>query len=479
MATQLPPGFTRIELQKPDQDVPVPANMPENLPEGFAPVKEPDVDPDSFFGRVGTNIGKRIEKVERGVEMYEQGDITYPELALRGLGFGVGSVFDTIGEGVMTILGALTPDEAEMFLKEQIAAGGTKLMELESAKDVLQFYQELSPRTKDNIGDIITTATGMLPKGQLGKQISKSGLEADKSALGKIVLNQTDNAKQMRAREVGLPKNMQTTMKREDEILNTVVSLPGVSSATSRKGVMGAINKEVGKLSGDIRKSLSKVDNTVVPKQTINTKVTQAIQEFTQANPIYATPQFKNLRTNVQQAYRQALKGYTGKPSELLKLRQDFDKNVATLLKKDVHEGDVSREMVATIRNSMNDMMEAVAPDDAIKASMRRQHNLILAKDNLSYNMAREGSLIQRTAEQISSHPYLTMGAFTGSGVTSKLLGSEALGVGLLSAGAAYGATRPVVRRAAGAAMSTLPVGRGMLYGATNEVERELEGIAP
>lgn len=468
MAAQLPPGFSRVDIQQPT-----------NVPEGFTPVKEPDIDPDSFFGRVGKRVEERVQKVQRGTEMYEKGEITYPELVLRGLGFGAGTVFDTVGEGVMSLLSALTPDQAEDFLKEQIAAGGTKLMELDTAKNVLQFYQELPQRTKDNLGDVLDVSMGMVPKGQLGKALSKSGLKAEKEALGKYVLSQTDNAKQLRAKELGLPANLQTTLRREDDILNTIVSLKGVSSSSSRKNIMGAVNKEIGVLSNNIRKSLAQAKQQVVPKQTVNAQVTSALQQFVQSNPIYASAQFKNLRKNVQEAYRQALKDYTGKPQELLKLRQDFDKNIATLLKKDVHEGDVSREMVASIRNSLNDIMENVAPDDAIKASMRRQHNLMLARDNLSYNMAREGSVIEKTTRFINQHPFMAMSAAGGTGMLPGLLSSELGIVGGLGAAGAYGISRPAVRQAAGAALSTLPVGRGMLYGAANETQDIMEGAAP
>lgn len=473
MAAQLPPGFSRVDVPKPDPDVPA------NVPQGFTPVKEPDIDPDSFFGRVGKRVEERVEKVQRGSEMYEKGEITYPELALRGLAFGPATVFDVVGEGVMSLLSTLTPDEAEDFIKEQIAAGGTKLMELDSAKQLLQFYQELPVRTKDNLGDVLNLGMGMMPKGQAGKLLSKSGLEAEKRTLAKYVLNNTDNAKQMRARELGLPKNLQTTIKREDDILNTIVSLKGVSSSSSRKTLMGAINKEVGRLGSDIKKNLAKSDAQFVPKQTVNTQVTQALQKFVQSNPIYGSPQFKNLRKNVQEAYKQALKDFNGKPEELLKLRQNFDKNVATLLKKDVHEGDVSREMVASIRNSMNDLMESIAPDDAIKASMRRQHNLMLAKDNLAYNMAREGTVLENTAKFVNQHPFMAMSTLGGTGMVTSLVGSELGTVGALGAAGIYGATRPSVRQAAGAVMSELPVGRGMLYGAANETQEELEGIAP
>ena len=477
MSAQLPPGFSRVNIPTPapNQNVPVPANMPQ----GFTPVQEPDIDPDSFFGRVGQQIGKRVEKVERGVKMYEEGEITYPELALRGLGFGVGSVFDTVGEGAMTILSALTPDQVEDFLKEQIAAGGTKLMETDTAKSLLQAYQELPQRAKDNFGDIVTVGTGMLPKGQAGKKLVESGIKAEKDTLAKYVLNQTPSAKEFRAREMGLPKNMQTTLNREDSILNTVVSLKGVSESSSRKKIMGSINQEIGRLAQDINKSLANSKYKYIPKQDVNVVVTKAMQEYTQKNPLFATEKFSNLRGNLQEAYRQALKEFNGKPQELLKLRQNFDKNVATLLKKDVHEGDVSREMVASIRNSLNNMMESVAPDDAIKASMRRQHNLMLAKDNLAYNMAREGSMVDNTVKFINQHPFMAMSAAGGTGMIPSLLGSEVGLVGGLTAAGAYGITRPSVRKGVGTVLNEVPATRGMLYGTANTVEEEMQGIAP
>jgi len=137
MAVVAPPGATLITGV--DPDMPTQENL---APAGATPVKQPDIDPESFFGRVGEKIGKRIEKVERGSEMYSSGEITYPEFALRGLGFAYGSLWDTIGEAGMTILKELTPDAAEDFLAEQIAAGGTALMNTEQAQKALEI-----PRT--------------------------------------------------------------------------------------------------------------------------------------------------------------------------------------------------------------------------------------------------------------------------------------------------------------------------------------------
>lgn len=459
MATPLPPGFSLI-----DNDT---------APEGFTPVKKPDIDPDSFLGRVGEKIGKRIEKVERGSEMYSEGEISYPEFALRGLGFAYGSLFDTVGEGVMSILASLTPDEAEDFLQEQISAGASQLMSTDTAQEMLSFYRELTPRQKDNIGDIFDVAMAGLPKTGVAQKLTKSGIEGDKRQLAKSVLPQTTVAKEARVDEISLPKNMQKTARREDQIVTTVLSLPGVTGSSSRKKLMGAINAETIRLTSQVKSSLAKQKMTM-PKQSINSTVTKTFNDFLEQNTLYQNKKFATLRRDILDSYKDALKKYDGKPESLLQLRKDFDNNVKTTLGKDVHATDTAaREMTAAIRNSLNDTLEAIAPDEQIKAAMRRQHNLILAKQNLKANMAREGSKIDKAVSFINQHPFVTAGALSGSGVYSRLVGSEPFSVGLLGAAGVYGASRPATRRVLGAAGETLPVTQGMLYNTADQIQEE------
>ena len=52
MATPLPPGFSLI-----DNDT---------APEGFTPVKKPDIDPDSFLGRVVKKLANVLKKSSVG-----------------------------------------------------------------------------------------------------------------------------------------------------------------------------------------------------------------------------------------------------------------------------------------------------------------------------------------------------------------------------------------------------------------------------
>lgn len=461
----LPPGFSIVPMTDADKDVPVPSNMPE----GFSTVKEPDIDPDSFLGRVGTKIGERVEKVERGTKMYEEGEITYPELAMRGFGFGIGSLFDVVGEGALTLLSEMTPDVAENWIKEQVAAGGGKLMSLEASKQLLEFYNGLSVRTKDNLGDFLNIALAAVPGGQVGKKISASGIKGEKAQLSKVVLPQSDNAVQARLAEEGLPKTMQTIRNREDAIVSTVLTIPGVSGSTGRKTMLGLLNKEIGRAGNEIKRVLAKQKMTM-PKQTINTRVTQSFADFVRKNPEFTTKTYRASIDKIQDAYRLALRKYNGRPEELLQLRQDFDRITAKLFKKDVHAGDdVSRELVANVRNELNNIIEGIAPDEQIKALMRRQHHSLIARENLSYNLAKEPSWIKSAVQQVTSHPFITTGVLTGTGIGGKLMGNEALGLTALGAAGAYGLAQPVVRRVTGEALQTLPVGRGMLTGTLQE----------
>jgi len=470
-----PPGFNLIDNPAPQE----PETGPE-VPQGFEAVEQPATvvaQEPNIIDRLGEKIGQRVEKVERASDMYDKGEISYPEFAMRGFGFAYGSLFDVVGEGVMSLLSAMTPDQAEAFLQEQVAAGGTALMNTEEAQEAMRLWNSLPQRAKDNIGDAFTIGAAAAPKGAVGKKLTDSALNSEKKTLAKFVLPQTERARAARAAEVGAPKSSRVVTQREDDIVNTVLSVPGVSSSASRKKIMESVNKELAKLQGQVVTSLRGV-NIKVPKASVIQNVTQRFQGFLKNNPVFMEKKFKGSRDQVQAAFRSALKDYDGTPAGILKVRQRFDSNVEKLFRKDVHAGDdVHREMVAELRNGMNDMLEELAPDQQIRASMRRQHHLMVAKENLAGSIAREPKLVDKAIRKIESHPVLTVSALGGGGMMSNLAGSEALGVGMLAAGTAYGATRPIVRQAAGGLLSGLPVTRGTAMTAAEQAASVVPGI--
>lgn len=462
-------------MANPDWFVPADApQTPETQPEWFAQApEEPAIAEDSYLGRVGSHLKKRIDSMGESTEMYLNNEITYPEAVLHSFGNAFGALFDTVGETAFSILSTLTPDEAEQWLKEQIASGAGAVMETKTAQELLKAYKGLSPRVRKDVESAINVGFGLAPiKSVAGKALTKSGVDSQKATLSKYVLSQTPNAKQARLAEKGLERAYQTVLNREDQILNTVLSIKGISEATPRGKIMEKINGEVARLSSGITKELKNV-KTQIPKGTINQRISIKMTEFVKQNPEFLGKDLKPTYEKVIRAYQTAMGKYNGRPEELLKLRRDFDKVVEKFFKKDVHAGDdVSREVVAQIRNEMNQIMQDIAPTSQIRAAMQRQHNALMAKENLGYNMAREGSTVDKILTKIEHHPMFTTSVLTGGGMASKMAGSEALGVGLGALGAGYALSRPAVRTGAGAVLENVPVGRSMIMDMVDQQEQ-------
>lgn len=469
----IPQGFK--EVTRPSQPVEEPSA---DVPTGFAPMGQPSPNDPDFLERLGSKLGRRVERVERGTKAYEAGDISYPELVTYGLSFGIGALYDTVGEGVLTLLSEMTPDSAEEYLEEAIAAGGTKLLETETAQQALEIYNSLDQTEKDRLANFTDIGLAMIPGGnRVGQSVKQSGINAEKKIVGKYVLNQSYNANKRRASEAGLPKARQTARNLDDSVLNTVISIPGISSSSSREQIMKALNKELARLGQNVRKGLQDSKFTM-PKAVVKNQLLKEANDFMKQNPIFASKSMQGTVKKVNEAIDTVLKNYSGKPIDLLRLRQEFDEAIETLFKKDIHAGDdASRQLVAAMRNRMNSMMEELVPDAALRAQMRRQHHILLAKDNLSYNMSREPKWWATAARKIEQHPMLTLGAATGGGgMFGNLLGSEVAGVAALGAAGLYGITRPGVRMLTGQAMETLPVGRGVLTTAAQNAQEDIQG---
>lgn len=469
--------FTPLEVQPEFRDVQQPSDVPtftplEQQPEGL---EEPLVAADSYLGRLGSQLGERKISMEETVKDYLEGRISYPESILQVAGDSFGALFDTVGETALTILSSLTPDEAEKWLQEQIASGASSLMSTETAQQLYEAYRGLDKNIRKDIEAAINVGFGLVPgKSKVGKALVDSATESQKKTLAKYVLSQTPNAKQARIAERGLDKSRQAVLNREDAILNTVLSIKGISGSSSRHRIMESLNREVNRLGIDIRKELAGV-KTQVPRGTVATRVGSRLKQFVTDNPEFVGKDLKPTFDKVIRAYDIALGKYSGNPKDLLKLRQEFDRVVEKFFKKDVHAGDdVSREVVAVVRNEINQLMQDIAPNANIRAAMNRQHHAMVAKENLGYNMAREGTTAEKVIRKIEQHPMLATSALTGGGMASNILGSEATGVGLGLLGGAYALSRPQLRSSVGTVLQNVPVGRSMLL--QNQQE---ENVAP
>lgn len=480
----LPPGAKLIDqpVQAPEQSAGVSGLPPEAtiLPsaEPIIPPAQPMVQPQppNFVERVGSQLQERVERVQRGSERYQAGEIGYPELATYGFGAAFGGLFDIVGESVFSLLGTMLPDQAKEFLKEQIAAGGTAIMDTDTARKALEFYDGLSPRAQDGIINALDVGFGALPSAKLGQPLLTSAINSDKAKLANFVLDQSSSARAKRLSEGGMSKRQQNTLNYEDNLLNTVISL-GAKANTKPTDLIKKLNTEINRLGVDINRALKEV-KTVVPKQTLSSRIDTDLKQFATENPEFADiKKLQNVLKQAQAAFESSLKQYDGTAAGVLQLRKDFDSNLNKIFAKDIFQGEnVSREVASVIRNSLNDVVQSLAPNESIRSSLRRQHLALEARSNVSTNLAKspEQGAVQKALSMVERHPFVAASAVQGTGMFSNL--PEPLVLGGSAALGAYGLAQPGVRRLAGEALNTLPAGRGLLYGMINDFQNQTEG---
>lgn len=455
------------------------AEPPVELIEDPSTLPPPPPEPLNFGERVAGYTEDRIQNVQGAVNRYEQGETTYPEVFYSGLGNTAGIFTDAVGEGVMTALASVTPDNWEEYLKEQIVAGASSVMSTDEAKQALELWRNTPPRVREVVVNSLDVAGVVAPKGplkKLGGFLKKGAIRAEKDAIAEHVLSQGPTARQKRVSEIGQEETPVANF--EDRVLDTVLSLKGVSGSASPSKIMGAVNRELYRLRNSVNTSIMDI-KTTVPKGAVNQNVFEAFSELVQKNPIFNADSMKPKTKRVFEAYRAALKDYpsNGSADALMQVRRKFDKNIETMFKKDIHAGDdAHREVVAMVRNQLNDMVEALAPDEEIKTQLQRMHKLLVAKSDLAVNLAGEKGFGAKISNWVAQHPIIVGSAVTGGGgMLTNALAAPLTGPALVAGAAAYGATRPSVRRGAGTFLEEAPVGRGLLYGASNELQQIAE----
>ena len=459
-------GFTPDEVQPEGLAgfIPDPAEAQPPQPE------EPMFEEGSLGSRVQSQLKGRLENVQESTEMMANDEQTYLEAAAQGFGQVLMGFNDVVSTGVLEVLSGMTPDAAEAWIKEQMDTGAEALMSTEAAQDLYQTYRSLDPRVRKDIEAAANIGLSLIPmKSKVGAKLTEAGMKTEKSSLGRYLLDQSPAAKKARNAEIGREKELQTVLNREDAVLNTALSIKGITASTPRKKMMTALNTEVSRLGNDIKTALSKVEFSV-PKGTVTRRLTTALSEFKKANPEYAGKDLSHVVDKVKRAYLAANKSYSGRPEDLLEVRRKFDKIIDRFFGKDVHEGDhTSRPAVAALRNELNAIMQDVAPDAKIKSAMQRQHHALIAKDNLAFNMAMEKNLGDKLISKMEHHPFLVGGLVSGTGMGGQLMGSEATGVAAGLFGASYLASRPSVQKAAGATLETVKPAKSLLVDMLNQ----------
>lgn len=467
---QFTPDFEQPEGFGPrDEFVFTPDAPTEQPPE----LEKPMFEEGSLGDRITGQLKGRLENVEESAKMMAEDEQTYLEAFAQTVGQGLMAYNDAVSETTWEILGSLPYADSLDWLGDYIESKSDALMSTDTAKEIFDYYNNMDPRAQKNLDAAFNIGLSWMPmKSKVGGAITKAAHKSEKKQVAQYVLDQTPNAQSARNKELGMSPEMQTMHNMENKIVNTALTVKGVGATTPRPKMISLFNREISRLGQDIKKSLFN-SNLTVPKGVLTLRLKKVISQFKKDNPEYATKHLKGGVDKVLDAYYAANKGYTGKAHELLKLRRDFDDKIKTLFEADIHAGsNAQRKVVAAIRNELNDLMQAAAPNDQIRAGMQRQHYLMLARDNVSLNMVKDKSTTTRAKAYVEHHPFAVGGIATGTGMAGQIAENPMLaeGLSLLGLGGlgAYAVTRPPVAKTLGASISAINPERSMLVDALN-----------
>lgn len=460
-------------------------DMPINLPQGASPVpytppQAPQGAPDTapgFLERSGELLKPRYERQQRMQREYLNDVIDAPEYYAGRVTNSMGAFFDIAGEGLLTVLSAVTPDRWERLFKENLAAGGTALMNTEQAQQLIEMWDGFDQLTKDRIANLADTAAGAgqfakSPTSKLGETMSASAIKSDKKALAPKVLDQTTEARQQRGKDLTRDPSKRFQTNFDEDVLNTVISLTGVTGNIKLPKLLKRLGEAERHLNSQIQKSLAK-SGVPVPLQTINDAIEIKLNQLKAEKPEFADDkQLAAIIKRVKALNKSALKNYKGRPVQLLEARRNLDRIISETFGDNLYEGlSTSRTIVKQFRDVYNDLMQNAVDDVDMKALMQRQHHLLEAIDNASYANTKTvpKNLLQKVGSAAERHPFLAAGVLGLSEQGSRMFdippGIMALGAAGLGA---YGAVTPNVRRVAGGVMENAPISTGLLYGTTN-----------
>ena len=473
---QLPPGFVRMPQAGPTppvapqtpQQPPIPASGPQvapqatsGVPAGFQPVpqevptREQDRD---YLERMGDIMTSREERMERAYEGFKGDQIGFGQMFVTQMGAAVGALAELTGETMFTVLSQMTPDDAKSYLKEIVAAGGSKLLKSEEAQEALEWYENLSPSQKDfmlstldlTLAGPLAKVVGLPLKGSkkfpdaLGPQTAVAG---EKKGLAEMILSHKAADRAARFGEKLSPY--------DNGILNTAISL-GIKASDNPAKMIPVFQREVNKLTTKITGQLKKAKNKGMrmSKGQIATKVEDALQKFVKENAEFEDfAELSNIVSKAEEIFTTANKAFDGTPEGLYRLRQAMDKISENVFDKNLFEGSkLGLDVVRVVRNTLNEQLDGMVP--GMRDTLRRQHYAIEGKLNAKQFGIQESRPkgIAKVLNFVERHPLLVGGAVSGGGMFGNLspTATTSLGLGL----GAYGLAQPGGRALAGEALT-------------------------
>tara|TARA_R110000744_G_scaffold369618_1_gene479895 strand:- start:109 stop:2004 length:1896 start_codon:yes stop_codon:yes gene_type:complete len=409
--------------------------------------KTGDKGSDSFERRLSDDLKRRGEKWEEIKEATSSGDQGYAEAVLQTVGsVGAGAAFDFFGQGLVSAgrgLSAITPDVIEDPITNAAADAGRAFVSTDLGQTGLQAamqgidkwtaFKEENPRAARNIESVVNI--GLLAVPIKGKpKVKVAGVEVKPSPLNggtwlteighggeKLIESGIKTATARRSAYIDdliLPKQTMPVLKNqvprtqqtpilqskiytlsptERAIAQEVKKVPTVSSKKTYLDNYDALNTAVASKNSTLMSEL-RANDVVISRRTVTEGLLPAIKTI-RANPMIVGNAELTANKLVAEVSR-LIAEMTGKgkkltASGLLRVRKKLDAWVRK--QKGDKAFDPSQEnplsfALAEIRGGLNATVAKVAPNVTVKKTLREQHLLLSAMNNIGPKAAEQSS---------------------------------------------------------------------------------------
>lgn len=415
-----------------------------------------------FLAGIAESFKKRAGAVKETFKETAAGDITPVETGIQTVGTGFGFLGDVLGEGLKgagRIVSAITPDVVEKKFKEEwqkeskkfkgSAIGKFTLKAISEDFEAYQKFKEKHPRAAKDIESVANIAS-FIPVGK-GAQIAGKGVKAGAPSLklatgrGATVLEKSVEASErsfvrrliapVQSKAVKEAQVARTTERgfgpfkrsiiapeaRDSAAENVIMKIPkvkGNKTFQQNYNIIREYNENLArKLESDII-----ANDFIIPKQEVMSKLNNIKNKLSESPLI--TGDAERTANKLLAGMEKIVKNEPGKASGIFKARKKYDRWV---LEQKPKAFDAKAENAFTIANreirqGINDLLEAKAPQIGIKKSLGEQSALYRAMGNLIPKAAIEadtavGRLLQRVGRVLGIKSKVVQGIAAAAGI--------------------------------------------------------------
>lgn len=405
-----PTGFTPVK----------PLNEPEKFPsEAPTEVKQ------SLLQRLQGSLGERAQNVEGIMQRQESGKQGLASSALQFAGQGAAGVFDVVGDVAQPITSRIGQTKIGQAAK---SVAGT-VAQTKPVQNTIQKYDQWKKANPEaaynleavvNIGSLVPGAkTGQAGLKTAGKVAGKTAGVLEKSAIkseakslqkfaGELVKPiQTKAIKESqvsRTTETGrgiLKRSVVQPTTQEVRSAEAISRVPGINSSKTMQQNYNAVQTHNRTLAQGLDESIAK-RGFLVPRKESVAKLRQAAKEL-ESSPTIVGDAEKTAQKLIQ-GMEKFLNEEPGTGQGVLNARKKYDEWVRSQKPKAFDAASENAFTTANreIRQAMNDLLEAKAPDLEVKKSLAEQSSLYRAMDTIAPKAAQEAdSAIGRAMQSV------------------------------------------------------------------------------